>query len=297
VDVVVVGSVHRDLVLEVPHHPAEGETVLALSASHVGGGKGANQAVAAARLASSVALIGRVGNDPDGQAVHHALTAEGIDLQHLIVDDAAPTGTAVVAVDQTGENRIMVAPGASGRLAPDDVAAAAATIRSARVVALQQEIPEDTVLAAARTADGVVQLDPAPARPVSEDLLQAVGLLIPNQLELQQLVPGSDELATRAEQLRSRLGRPPGAVIVTLGADGALLVDHRGHRRVPAPRVTVKDTTAAGDAFRGAIAAELARGASLDAATAVAVRAGAAAASRLGAQPSLPRPDQLPTDA
>ena len=293
-DVVVVGSIHRDLVLEVGHHPADGETILAIAATHVGGGKGANQAVAAARLGARVTLVGRIGDDPEGRAVRADLAADGIGLEGLIVDPEAPTGIAVVTVDRSGENRIMVAPGASGRLSATDVAARRDVIGAAAVVALQQEVPVDTVLAAAQAATGIVQLDPAPARPVDDELLALVGLLVPNSVELAQLAPGEGTLEERAERLRTRLGRPPGAVVVTLGAEGALIVDAHGPRRIAAPQVTARDTTAAGDAFRGALATELAEGSSLDLAVGVAVRAGAAAASVLGAQPSLPRRSQLP---
>lgn len=296
-DVVVVGSIHRDLVLEVGHHPADGETILAVAATHVGGGKGANQAVAAARLGARVTLIGRIGDDPDGGAVRADLAADGIGLDELIVDHEAPTGTAVVAVDRTGENRIMVAPGASGRLSATDVAVRRDVIGAAAVVVLQQEVPAQTVLAAAQAATGIVQLDPAPARPVDDELLNLVGLLVPNAIELAQLVPGGGTLEERAERLRTRLGGPPGAVVVTLGAEGALIADSRGPRRIAAPRVTVRDTTAAGDAFRGALATGLAEGTSLDRAVGLAVRAGAAATSVLGAQPSLPRRAQLPPPA
>ncbi len=292
-DVVVVGSVHRDLVLEVPHHPSEGETILATAASSVGGGKGANQAVAAARLGAAVSLVGRVGSDPDGDLVREDLARDGIDLQHLHVDPEAPTGIAVVTVDGGGQNRVIVAPGASGRLAVADIRGATGLIGSARVVALQQEVSSEVNLEAARAARGLVQLDPAPVRPVPPEMLQFVGVLIPNEVELQQLVPDEGSNVERAARLRESLGRSPRAVIVTLGSRGALLIDDRGSHQVPAPRVTVVDTTGAGDAFRGAIARELARGTVVSTAVEFAVRAGAAAASRLGAQPSMHRADEL----
>lgn len=293
-DVVVVGSVHRDLVLEVMHQPGDGETVIAQRASHVGGGKGANQAVAAARLGAEVAFVGRVGDDPDGDAVRTALAEEGIDVDHLVVDADEATGTAVVMVDRSGENRIVVASGASGRLAIADLGAAATTIGSATVVALQLEVPAATVRAAASLGTGLVQLDPAPASGVDDELLSYVGLLVPNEVELRQLVPDVSEVADGAERLRQRLGRAPHTVVVTLGARGALIVDGDEPRHVPAPEVVVRDTTAAGDAFRGALAGELARGATLDDAVALSARAGAAAAADLGAQPSLPTIAQLP---
>ncbi len=265
--IAVVGSVNLDLVVEVERHPAAGETVLGGDAAELHGGKGANQAVAAARAGSEVQFVGRVGADDAGVLLREGLAAEGVGVEHLRTDDDAPSGRALIAVDARGENTIVVSPGANARVGPDDVAAAAALLRAAAVTLVQHEIPAAAVAAAARAAGGTVVCNPAPARP----LVAGIDVLVPNERELQALG-----------------GEPAGlgvaAVVVTLGAAGALVVARGRRERIPAPAVDVVDTTGAGDVFCGALAHALAGGAELVEAARAAVAAAALSVTRHGAR-------------
>ncbi len=302
--IVVVGSANLDIVVPVPHQPARGETVLGGDHARVPGGKGANQAVAASRLGGSVAFIGRVGIDPAGEELRNSLVSSGVNCAGLTDINAAPSGIALITVGADGDNAIVVSPGANHHLRPVDVAEDA-QLKSASVVLLQLEIPMDTNIAAARHADGFVVLDPAPAPAdgLPSELLREVDLLAPNETELAILAgrevdpTNNDDLAAAARSL----GVP--YVIVTLGSRGALVVDATSARHVPAPPISAVDTTAAGDAFRAAVAVEIARGDApspsdtnsevLHAAAGIAVRVGAATALRFGAQPSLPTAEEV----
>lgn len=277
-EIVVVGSLNRDLTVEVARLPVAGETVLGSSHRWDSGGKGANQAVAAARLGRSVAMVGRVGDDDAGEALVAGLDAEGVDTSGVLREPDAGTGLAVIVVDGSGENQIVVSPGANSQLLPGDLPAD--LLRSAALVLLQLEIPVETVAAAARLAGGTVVLNPAPATELPDELLAHVDVLVPNRTELAALA-GDGEPEAQAR----RLGRP---VVVTLGAAGALVVQGGEATRVPAPVVDAVDATAAGDAFCGALADGLVQGLDLVAATHRAVAAGGVAASRPGAQASLP---------
>ena len=291
-EIVVVGSANLDLVVEVDQIPAVGETVMGGDLRRIPGGKGANQAGAAARLGRSVAMVGRLGADEGGEILRAALTADGVDTTRLITTDAAPNGVALIAVGSDGDNAIVVSPGANARVTPADVEAAADMLRTAVVTLLQLEIPLDAVTAAAVAAEGTVILNPAPAVPLPASLLSRVDILVPNQTELATLAghdgPINAEIAAR---LAPTLPSP--AVVVTLGADGALVVDRGVATHVPAPPVTPVDTTAAGDSFCGALADALVRGETLTDATQWAVRVGAATTQRPGAQPSLPTPAEV----
>ena len=286
-EIVVVGSANLDLVVEVDQIPAVGETVMGGDLRRIPGGKGANQAVAAARLGRDVAMVGRLGADEGGEILRAALTADGVDTTRLITTDETPNGVALIAVGSDGDNAIVVSPGANARVTPADVEAAADMLRDAVVTLLQLEIPLDAVTAAAVAAEGTVILNPAPAVPLPASLLSRVDILVPNQTELATLAghdgPINAEIAAR---LAPTLPSP--AVVVTLGADGALVVDRGVATHVPAPTVTPVDTTAAGDSFCGALADALVRGETLIDATQWAVRVGAATTQRPGAQPSLP---------
>ena len=286
-EIVVVGSANLDLVVEVDQIPAVGETVMGGDLRRIPGGKGANQAVAAARLGRDVAMVGRLGADEGGEILRAALTADGVDTTRLITTDETPNGVALIAVGSDGDNAIVVSPGANARVTPADVEAAADMLRDAVVTLLQLEIPLDAVTAAAVAAEGTVILNPAPAVPLPASLLSRVDILVPNQTELATLAghdgPINAEIAAR---LAPTLPSP--AVVVTLGADGALVVDRGVATHVPAPPVTPVDTTAAGDSFCGALADALVRGETLIDATQWAVRVGAATTQRPGAQPSLP---------
>jgi ribokinase len=276
-EIVVVGSVNRDLVLAVPHLPAPGETVLGADVVAQHGGKGANQAVAAARLGRRVALVARVGADDAGTWLRDGLAAESIDVAYVAVDDAAPSGTALIAVDERGENTIIVSPGANARVGSGDVERAAAALREARVVLLGHEVPEDAVAAAAAAAGGTVVLNPAPARAVAPEVLARVDVLVPNRGELAALAGHEGDPAALAAGVHP-------AVVVTLGAEGALVVAGGRAERIPAPEVDAVDTTGAGDAFCGALAAALAGGAELVDAARRAVETAAANVTRAGAR-------------
>ena len=288
-DVVVVGSANLDLVVDVDTIPQVGETVMGGDLRRIPGGKGANQAVAAARLGRRVAMIGRLGADEGGDILRHALDNDGVDTSHLLTTTDVPNGVALIAVGSDGDNSIVVSPGANARVTEADVAAAAPVLAEATVALLQLEIPLGAVAAAARTAGGTVILNPAPApaEPLPEALLADVDVLVPNQTELATLAGHDGPVDTEiARDLATSL--PTASVIVTLGAQGALVVVDGEATHVPAPVVVPVDTTAAGDSFCGALADALVRGESLVDATRWAVRVGAATTQRHGAQPSLP---------
>jgi ribokinase len=284
--VAVVGSLNLDLVIRVAELPGPGETVSGGDLFRNPGGKGANQAVAAARLGRRVAMVGCVGDDQAGHELLASLEAAGVDGSRVRVVEGVPSGTACITVSEDGENQIVVSPGANARLTPDDVAAAAA-VRSAAVTLLQLEVPLETVAAAARTAGGRVVLNPAPVRALPAELLGRIDVLVPNRVELARLAGGPvPRTVEQAAELAGRLGAR--AVVVTLGADGALVVEDGRAGHVAAVPVRPVDTTAAGDAFCGGLADALAGGAGLQEAARRAVRVAAAACLRPGAQASLP---------
>lgn len=292
--IVVVGSSNTDLIVQLPHIPAPGETVLGGRYTQAAGGKGANQAVAAARAGGQVTFISCVGSDTMGQQALAGYEAEGIDIRHIRCD-AQPTGVAVIFVGDDGENSIGVASGANLSLSADDVQRASAAIRSAEVLLVQLEVPLPAVTAAVAIAfeAGVkVILDPAPAPadPLPTDLLRMVTLLTPDEGEATRLtgehVDGKTGASEAANVLRSR---GVANVLVSLGSAGALLVTAEGEQFIEAFKVKAVDTTAAGDTRNGAMAAALAEGASLVNAIRFGSAAAAIAVSQLGAQPSIPR--------
>ncbi|MFC1402399.1 MULTISPECIES: ribokinase [Streptacidiphilus] len=291
--IAVVGSINLDLVVPVPHHPVPGETVLGGELAEHPGGKGANQAVAAARLGAQVAMVGRVGDDEAGSVLRAALQREGVDVRWVLAESGFRTGRALIAVDRaSGENSIIVSPGANTALAPEHCAASGTVLRDADVTLLQQEIPAATVEAAARLAGGTVLLNPAPARSTMtreslRDLLDMVDILVPNRAELAAMV-GHELHDLHAVADAARTLRGPSAVVVTLGADGALLCEEGAVLLVPALAVTPVDTTAAGDAYCGALACAVAEGLPLHEAVRNANATAALATTRPGAQPSLP---------
>ncbi len=295
--VVVVGSANMDMVVQVSHLPIAGETVLGGTFVRARGGKGANQAVTAARLGGEVTFVARLGRDMFGQESVTAYQAEGINVDHIIWDDETPSGVALIMVNQAGENIIAVAPGANSRLAPEDMMAAEGAIKEASCVLMQLEIPLETVRVAVELAarhNVRVILNPAPAVPLSGDLLKKVDILTPNESEVTAL---AGEYATvRVMDAMPLLYHSSGVqtLVVTLGARGALIIDHYGKKtQVPAFPVKAVDTTGAGDAFNGALAVALARGDKLTEAVRYANAAGALAVSRVGAQPSLPTNEEV----
>ena len=285
--VVVVGSVHVDLQVEVPRLPQPGETVLGTGHRRTPGGKGANQAVAAALAGQPVTLIGRVGDDPDGQLARSEIAARGVDVSRLSADPEHHTGVALITVDGSGRNQIAVSPGASGRLSPQDVARHSDVIAAARVLLVQLEVPIETVLAAVDRAGArtTVVLNPAPALALPPELLRRVDLLVPNLIELGQLAgaPEPAGLARITRAARALAGRAGARVVVTRGAAGALLVDGAQAIPVPGEPAKVVDTTGAGDAFCGTLAGALAAGQPLPVAVAAANRFAAASTTRPGA--------------
>ena len=276
--IAVVGSINLDIVVEVERHPAPGETVLGGDRLELPGGKGANQAVAATRLGAQVAFVGRVGDDDAGRRLRDGLAAVGVDVTHVTVDPDAPTGTALIAVDRTGENTIVVSSGANARVSEADVEAARDMVAGAAVTLVQHEVPEDAVAAAIALGRRVV-LNPAPARPI----VAPVDVLVPNRGELEALAGRAGDPVSLARSLD--VAR---AVVVTLGSEGAAVISGSSVERIPAPRVDVVDTTGAGDAFCGALAQALDAGADLVEAARRAVGAAAESVTKPGAQGGLP---------
>jgi ribokinase len=284
--VVVVGSANMDLVVRSARLPGPGETVLGGDLLRVPGGKGANQAVAAARLGAAVRFVGALGTDPFGDELLAALQADHVDVS-AVMRSERPSGAALIVVDDDGENLIAVAPGANAALEPDTVRSALADLAVGDVVQLQLEIPPATVRAAcesARQHGARTVLNAAPAGGFDLTVLALVDVLVVNGTEATLLSQQQDP-AQAAHALR---GYGPGAVIVTLGANGLLLEDERGTLRVAAHHVDVVDATAAGDAFCGGVGAALARGMDLHRAVTLATAAAALSTTRAGAQPSLP---------
>ncbi len=290
--IVVVGSSNTDLVVRAPALPGPGETVLGSAFLVAPDGKGANQAVAAARLGARVTLVARLGVDEFGDRTLAALERESIDTTFVTRDAEAASGVALIVVSESGENAIAVAPGANMRLTAADVDRAAPAIREADMLLLQLETPLPTVRHAATLAmkAGVpVILNPAPAAPLAGELLSRVSVLTPNELEAAALTGASSSGVYAARQAALRLHASGVAnVVITLGREGALMEGEAGSSQVPGCAVTAVDTTAAGDAFNGALAVALAEGASLGRAVRFANRAAALSITRPGAQPSLP---------
>ncbi|MGK9459327.1 ribokinase [Streptomyces sp. G6] len=288
-DLLVVGSANADLVIGVERRPGAGETVLGTDLAVHPGGKGANQAVAAARLGARTALLARVGDDDYGRLLLDSQRAAGVDTVGVLVG-GAPTGVALITVDPSGDNSIVVSPGANGRLAPGDVRAAASLFHASRVVSTQLEVPLETVVEVVRSlAPGSrFVLNPSPPLPLPREVLDACDPLIVNEHEA-KVVLGDARVSDRPEDwARILLAKGPRSVVVTLGAEGALVASGSEVSRVPSVKVEAVDTTGAGDAFTAALAWRLGTGASLAEAAAYAARVGAAAVTRAGAQASYP---------
>lgn len=290
--VLVVGSANMDMVVACEHFPQPGETVLSQEFGMFPGGKGANQAVACARLGGDVRFLGKLGRDPFRESLVAGLQRDGVALDGLLTDDGAPTGVALITVDVRGENTIVVASGSNMRLTPDDLDAHEALFADAAVVLVQLEVPLDTVARAAdlaRTHGATLVLNPAPARPLPDDLLRQVDVLTPNETEVAQLADFPlDGVATAEAAAHALLGRGVRHVLVTLGGQGALLVTGDWTERFPAVPVAAVDTTAGGDAFNGALAHALAEGRPLRDAVPFANAVAGYAVTQRGAQPSMP---------
>ena len=290
--VLVVGSSNTDMVIRVPHIPRPGETVLGTDLTMAGGGKGANQAVAAARAGGRVTLVARVGDDVFGGQAVAAFAADGLETRFVLRTPGISSGVALINVDDRGENSISVASGANARLSVEDVKSAAAAFEEADIVLLQLESPLETVAAVVRAAGerGVpVVLNPAPARPLDSDLLSGVSVLTPNETEAELLsgIPVRDEGGVREAAARLRR-RGPRVVVITLGDRGVYASSPDLEGFFPAFRVEAVDTTAAGDVFNGALAVALAEKRPLPEALRFAQAAAAISVTRPGAQPSAP---------
>lgn len=291
-DVCVLGSFMMDLVARAPRQPRRGETLVGTSFGMHLGGKGVNQAVAAARAAADVVMIGRLGADEFGQRFRQALATEGIDATYVSTDAEYGTGVGLPVVYPSGDNSIIIVPQANSRLSVAEVTAAAGAITSAKVLLLQFELPIETAVAAARVAreaQTIVVLNPAPA---AKDALQLRGLvdyLLPNVVEAEELsgvASADDEGRAAAAALRTSWGAK--GVIVTLGQRGVLVVDDTGEEVVPAFAVEAVDTVGAGDAFAGGFAARLAAGDDLEEAVTFARTLAALSCTREGAVEAMP---------
>ena len=291
--IVVVGSLNADLVINVLRFPKPGETLTGHGFARFAGGKGANQACAAARLGGHACMVGQVGADEHGAWLAAQLNESGVHTAFVLRDEAETTGVALITIDAAGQNQIVLVPGANGTFTPERLAAARTVLRDARVVLLQLEIPLETVLAtarAARAAGATVMLDPAPAQALPDALLALCDYVTPNETELAALTGGGEvcdaaDVRRRAGQL---LGRGAARVVVKWGARGAALFTAGFEHWWPAHTVEVVDTTAAGDAFNAAFAVALAGGAADEPAGRFANAAGALAVTRAGAQTAMP---------
>lgn len=298
-EIAVVGSANVDLSIEVPELPAPGETVLGGDLLRGSGGKGANQAVAAARLGRRVAMIGRVGDDDSGRWVREQLRADSVDVRSLLTTVDAPTGTAVIAVDPGGENTIVVSAGANARITGSDLAAASAILAEADIVLTQLEIPHDVVAQLPAVSTGRSILNPAPATAGAP--LDGFDIVVPNRGELAMLAGAetTPDLSEIVDQART-LDTP--TVVVTLGSQGAMVVANEARSgapanvaTVPAVPVTAVDATAAGDSFCGALAVALLEGADVIQAVNWAVLVAGTTVTKRGAQESLPNRNAVGT--
>jgi len=297
-DIVVVGSLNVDVSLRVPRFVRPGETLRASGLEIGAGGKGLNQAVAAARLGGRVRMVGRVGADPFAGIALAALREAGVDATHVDALAGARTGLATITVDEeTGQNQIAVAGGANHQVTVDHVRDAVSAFRAAAVLLIQLELPPATVDAAlelARASHVRTVLDPAPLRELAPETLARVDVLTPNEGEAESLsgvrIRDVESAAAAASALQERTR---GDVVVTLGAQGCVWAHATGFEHVPAPAVRALDTTGAGDAFNGALAVALARGEPLSRALRHAVRAGSASTLRRGAAAAMPTAAEL----
>jgi ribokinase len=305
-DILVIGSLNTDLVVRAPHFPMPGETISGGDLQIIPGGKGANQAVAAARQGANVAMLGRVGKDSFGPFLLDSLKSDSVDISNVKVDESA-TGTAIIIVDVNGQNSIVLSAGANGKVSPADVDNA--SLLRPNLILLQLEIPIPTVLHAAQYAkqNGIrVILNPAPAQSLPDELISLIDFIVPNETEL-SLLTGLEvtDIASAEQAAKILLSRGAKNVIVTLGSKGALLVSSNQVTHVDAYKINVVDTTAAGDAFIGGFASKLIESESeltdiheqapalqIIKAVKYANACGALAATKFGAQPSLPTKEE-----
>ncbi|MFT3950134.1 MAG: ribokinase [Agriterribacter sp.] len=298
--IIVVGSTNMDMVVKTEHIPVPGETVLGGSFFMNPGGKGANQAVSVARLGGDIIFITKIGDDIFGRQSSQLFDEEGIDTIGLIPDEDSPSGVALITVDRSGENSIVVAPGANAHLTPAEVEKVLNVIPSAGILLMQLEIPMDTVKFAAAYAANrgiLVILNPAPANKVASELFRLVDIITPNVNEAEMLsgiAVTSLETAKQAAEAIQEQGAKK--VVITMGKMGAVILEGKKFQAIPAPLVEAIDTTAAGDSFNGALAVALSEGKSLSNAVHFACLAASKAVTRMGAQSSMPYRSELVLD-
>jgi ribokinase len=296
--IIVIGSSNMDMVVKTDHIPVPGETVLSGSFFMNAGGKGANQAVAVARLGGEVSFISKMGNDVFGKQFAQLFSDEGIDTRYIVSDENLPSGVALITVDKAGENSIVVASGANANLKPADIGEdARKQIAEASILLMQLEIPMETVEFAARqaAAHGVrVILNPAPVDILTTELLSHIDIITPNQTEA-EMISGIKVVDIESSKKAARVICEKGvnSVVITMGARGSVIFHKETFSVVPAPVVKAIDTTAAGDVFNGALAVALSEGQELPAAVDFANRAAAISVTRLGAQQSIPYRNEL----
>lgn len=295
--IVVVGSSNMDMVVKAAHIPVPGETVLSGSFFMNPGGKGANQAVAASRLGAEVIFISKLGNDVFGKQFSQLFSEENIDTSFLVSDDTLPSGVALITVDQNGENSIVVASGANANLSVNDISNALPELDNAGIILMQLEIPLEVVeyiAAYAALKKGKVILNPAPAARLTKELLSHIDILTPNETEAAMIagipVNTIEDAQKAAEQICKQGVK---TVIVTVGAQGAIICEDGSCTRVEARKVQPIDTTAAGDVFSGALAVALSEGKDIQHAVRFACDAAAISVTRMGAQTSIPYRNEL----
>ena len=295
--ILVVGSFNTDMVIKTTKIPAPGETILGGKFMMTPGGKGANQAVAAQRLGGSVTFVGKMGNDLFGKQAIQSLKNEGIDCEHCLIDPQLPSGIAMITVDEKGENSIVVASGANGYLSPADCVSVLSKTYDSSIVLLQLEIPLETVLYVAKTANdrgAKVILNPAPAQALPAELLRNIYLISPNESEAELLTGIQVKDAQSAQKAAEKLKKKGiQVVIITMGAAGAFLLSDEFTGMIEAPKVQAIDTTAAGDTFNGALAVALSEGKTIEVAVQFACRAASVSVTRIGAQSSIPNREEL----
>jgi len=290
--ILIIGSSNTDMVIQTDHLPLPGETILGGTFFMAAGGKGANQAVAAARLGGAVTFICKVGNDIFGNQAKALFEQEGIHTAHLLTDATLPSGIALIMVDKHAENVIAVASGANAALAPDDLQNIDALMDSATIILMQLEIPLETVqyVAAKAFSRGIpVMLNPAPACTLSNELLQCISIITPNETEAEILTGIKVTDIASAQQAANVLyEKGIHTVIITMGSNGSLVLHDSAFTHVPTIAVKAVDTTAAGDVFTGALAVALSQGKEVVDAAAFACKAASISVTRLGAQASAP---------
>ena len=295
--IVVVGSSNTDMIVKVPRIPKPGETILGGTFSTAAGGKGANQAAAAARAGGDVTFIARVGKDIFGKLALDGFKKDGINIDYVLRDKELPSGVALIFVAENGENSIAVASGANSNLSPEDIFAVKDIIANADILVMQLETPIETVAKAALIAfeNGVrVILDPAPAQPLSDDVLRHISILTPNESESEILTGIKVKTKKDAENAACALiEKGVETVLITMGEKGVFVANSNISELITGCSVKAVDTTAAGDVFNGALAVALTENKSLHDSVLFANAAAALSVTKLGAQPSAPRRDEI----